>query len=229
MIRYSPMAEVRILSLTALVEKLTDGDGARVDNFAQAFSTLQSALSQHYGNLYHYLRELVNEIGTDGLFSTIGTATNVRISEDYGTRSVYGIGEPTNPVLVPNNLAVRVSISKLTIDKAAVSRYAMKPVYWYEPRLQRAAIDTMIAANSDLLGADYFFYSYLVLKDMETGGLSTDYVEALDNDYILAFMPRDYSVALSNNTTLIETNVNGEGKALRILDILQAVVDKLEG
>jgi len=229
MIRYSPMAEVRILSLTALVEKLTNGTEARVDNFAEAFTMLQSMLSQHYGNLYHHLRGILNEIGTDGLFTTIGTATGVRLSEDYGTRSVYGIGEPTNPVLVPNNVAIRVSISKLTIDKAAVSRYAMKPIYWYEPRLQRAAIDTMIGAQGDLLGADYFFYSYLALKDMETGGLSTDYVEALDNDYIVAFMPRDYSEALSNNTTLIETNVNGEGKALRVLDILKAVVDKLEG
>jgi len=229
MIRYSPMAEVRILSLTALVEKLTDGDETPIDNFADAFAFLQNALSQHYGNLYHYLRSIVNDIGVESLFTTIGTATNVRISEDYGTRPVYGIGEPTNPVLVPNNVAMRVSISKLTIDKAAVSRYAMKPIYWYEPRLQKKAIDTMIAANGDLLGADYFFYSYLVLKDMETGGLSSDYVEAIDNDYILAFMPRDYAVGLSNNTTLIETNVNGEGKALRILDILEAVVDKLDG
>ena len=229
MIRYSPMAEVRILSLTALVEKLTDGSETRIDNFADAFAFLQGTLSGHYGNLYHYLRGIVNELGVESLFTTIGTATNVRLSEDYGTRPVYGIGEPTNPVLVPNNLAVRVSISKLTIDKAAVSRYAMKPVYWYEPRLQRAAIDTMISANSDLLGADYFFYSYLALNDMETGGLSTDYIEAIDNDYIVAFMPRDYSTALSNNTTLIETNVNGEGKALRIFDILKAVVDKIEG
>lgn len=230
MVRYAPMAEVKVLSLASLIEKLTNQNGGtRTDSFAQGVQELATTVSQNYDALYHYLRNVINTGGTGAgdLFTTIGVATNISLSEDYGTRPVYGIGEPTNPALVPNNLALRVSISKLTIDKAAVSRYVAKPIYWYQHRLQRFALDSMLSVNGDLLGADFFFYTYLVLKDLEIGGLSTDYVEALDNDYIVAFMPRDFSHRITNTTTIIEQNVNGEAKALRIIDIVNILADKL--
>lgn len=236
MIRYSPMAEVKVLSLVALIEKLTGQTPGTTpdDNFEQAAQTLLQNISAEYGSLHHFLARMArsSQNATDNMFATIGTATNVRISEDYGTRAVFGIGEPTDPVLVPNNMNVRVSISKLSIDKTAISRYAMKPVYWYNHVLQRKALDAMISLNADLIGADYFFYTYLVMKDLEKSNDAAyenggEYVETIDTDYILAFMPNDFATSYSNTTTLIETNVNGTGKALRISEIVKVLADRL--
>lgn len=234
-IRYAPMATVKTLSLVGLVEKAVQASGQNPrDVFPNEVTKLNAFISQNYDLLFNTLRSELNKgsLDTGSLFTTIGTASGITISEGYGTRPVYGIGEPANPELVPNNLAVRVSISKLTVDKASVARYVMKPIYWYNEVLQRLALDSILGTTGDTVGSSYFFYTYLAIGDLERPAnslLSEDAFDQLDDNYIIAMMPSDYSKRITNTTTIIDNNVNAEGKFIRVTEILRALVDTLGG
>lgn len=196
--------------------------------FEAVFSDFASKIiNTDFGNLWNYLAD---SFGTQ--FRNVGLADRVSISEDYGTRSLYGIGEPTDPALVPNNVSVRISISRLTLDGRSIADYTTKPSFWYNSGLQNSLLS--LASGIPVIGsagADYAFYTYLAIGDLENNRDLP--VQQLYNNIInypiYAFIPRSFSKQISSGDSVIMTDVEGEGKVFRLKKLVEIITNRRAG
>lgn len=188
-VRLSTLAEIKVMSLSAY---LRDGgvdfqDGA-VQDILNQMASYRRALGNGDSDI---LQALKNADNTHALpfFKTIGLARSVRIDEDFGTTNIYGIGAPTRPRIVPNNVNVNVSAERLQLDRKDLRYFITSPEYWYSDSVQRnVGID------------DFLLYTYMFVKSKEDTG------EIRHNIY--ALMPRTSSKAVTSGDVMVANNVS---------------------
>lgn len=186
-IRTSPLAEIKVLSLAALLyTKKASGTitGGEID---------EAAVFEAIDDLRTHLKDGSKPLQANkDIFKTVGIARQVRVDEDYGTQAIYGIGSPTRPRMVPNNFSVNVTVDRLQLDRRNAYHYLSTPEFWYSDEVQKnIGID------------DALLYSYFFLRSKEDS-TSTRYD-------IYALMPRSSSFAVSSGDVLVVHNVSLTG------------------
>lgn len=219
MVRFAPFATVKVLSINSVALRKIEESGTSPQ------IAIQEAIREFAGDIANNYTALWNFLNTNfGIaFTNIGLARDISISTDYGTREVFGIGQPTDPALVPNNKTVRVSVSRLSTDSRSITEYVTSPDFWYNPGLQEDVLRTMYAGNPEngSAGADYPLYTYLAISDLEQGGvLPNDFYQAVLNYELIAFMPRSYSKRITAGDAIITLDVEGTGKVLRLSELV---------
>jgi hypothetical protein len=220
-IRFSPYAVLKTLSLNGLMEALN------TNNISDALVRLLSFLNNPNSLLPAFSRDA--DVWNETFFKSIGLAENVSIDESYNARPVWGIGEPTNPIVVPNNYSVSISISRLTLDTLSIKDFTTLPDYWYAPRVQ-AKVEGFLSNvpnGRDVL--DYPFYTFLFVSSIEERAKYTSNpLSALDellNRRFYSFMPSEYSQRITSGDSIIITDVRGTGKLLN----LRGLISELSG
>ncbi len=220
-IRFSPYAVVKTLSINSLMEALD------VNSFSEAVSRLLSFLD----NPNDVFQKIATngDVWNDTFFKSIGLAENISIDESFNSRPVWGIGEPTNPVVIPNNYSASISISRLTLDTLSVREFNTLPDYWYAPRLQ-AKVEGFLSSvpnGRDVL--DYPFYTFLFISSIEERSKypsnPINVLYELLNRRFYSFMPSEYSQRITSGDSIIITDVRGTGKLLN----LRGLIEELSG
>jgi hypothetical protein len=220
-IRFSPYAVLKTLSITGLMDALN------ANSFSDALSRLLSLLDNP--NALFQKISTSSDVWNETFFKSIGLAENVSIDESYNARPVWGIGEPTNPIVVPNNYSVSISISRITLDTLSIRDFTTLPDYWYAPRVQ-ARIEGFLSNvpnGRDVL--DYPFYTFLFVSSIEERSRyssgSTNFLDELLNRRFYSFMPSEYSQRITSGDSIIITDVRGTGKLLN----LRGLISELSG
>lgn len=214
MVRFSPSVRIKTFSMSSLALQNIEAGVPAEEAVRSAIAAMQGSVANNYGTLETYLRNNFHLI-----FKDVGLAERVSISEDYGTREVFGVGNPEDPAIIQNNLTVQVSMSRLSLDTRALNAYITDPSFWYNPGLQRSNIEAVgnqsgVAGSA---GADYPFYTFLAVSDIEHGGfLPSNSYDSVLNYKLYAFMPRRFSVDYTVNDIAVSTNVDGVAKIIRI-------------
>lgn len=195
-IRLSTLAEIKVLSLQSLINFTEGEDNAARSETAESVTeeavlgyvdTLKSKLSAD--NITLSLQTVLRQTPT--LFKTVGIARSVRITEDYGTTQVFGLGNPLRPRLVPNNLSVSVTCERLQLDRRNLYDFMTSPEYFYSTKIQR---------QTGILDAVY--YTYMFLKNKEAG---------VEKVQIYALMPRNTASAVTNGDVVLVNNIDMVG------------------
>jgi hypothetical protein len=220
-IRFSPYAVIKTLSINGLMQALN------ANSFVEALNTLMSFLDNPNTLFQKFATN--GDVWNETFFKSIGLAENVSIDESYNARPVWGIGEPTNPIVVPNNYSASISISRLTLDTLSVKEFTTLPDYWYAPRVQ-AKVESFLSNvpnGRDIL--DYPFYTFLFVSSIEERAKYTSNpLSALDellNRRFYSFMPSEYSQRITSGDSIIITDVRGTGKLLN----LRGLISELSG
>jgi len=220
-IRFSSYAVLKTLSFNSIMETLN------TNSFADVISRLLNFLNNPNALLPSFAQD--GDVWNETFFKSIGLAENVSIDESYNSRPVWGIGEPTNPIVVPNNYSVSISISRLTLDTLSVREFTTLPDYWYAPRVQ-VKIEGFLSNvpnGRDVL--DYPFYTFLFVSSIEertkytSGPLGV--LNELLNRRFYSFMPSEYSQRITSGDSIIITDVRGTGKLLN----LRGLIEELSG
>jgi hypothetical protein len=216
-IRFSPYAVVKVLSLGTLLESLN-------------VSSLSDAINRMLP-LFNDVNGVFQRIATNGdvwnetFFKSIGLAENISIDESYNSRPVWGIGEPANPIVVPNNYSASISISRLTLDTVSIREFTTLPDYWYAPRIQRIVESAMSAVPNAREILDYPFYTFLFISSIEERSrFPSNPINVLDevlNRRFYSFMPSDYSQRITSGDSIIVTEVRGTGKLITLRELLE--------
>jgi hypothetical protein len=216
-IRFSPYAVVKVLSLGTLLEALN------VSSFADAINRMLP--------LFNDVNGVFQRIATNGdvwnetFFKSIGLAENISIDESYNSRPVWGIGEPANPIVVPNNYSASISISRLTLDTLSIREFTTLPDYWYAPRIQRIVESAMSSVPNSRDILDYPFYTFLFISSIEEKSrFPSNPINVLDeilNRRFYSFMPSEYSQRITSGDSLIITEVRGTGKLITLRELLE--------
>lgn len=183
-VRLSTLAEVKVLSLATVLFDVSRND-ITVDRVRQGLEELANHVVEGGSDL------LQSRTG-DNIFKTIGLARQVRIDLDYGTQNIYGIGAPTRPRIVPNNVTANVTVERLQLDRRNGEDYFTMLEYWYSHDIQR-----FIGIH------DFLLYSYLFVKSKEDRNSAT---APLKYD-IFALMPRAKSTPITSGDVMIANNV----------------------
>jgi hypothetical protein len=220
-IRFSPYAVIKTLSINSLMQALN------ANSFVEALNTLMSFLDNPNTLFQKFATN--GDVWNETFFKSIGLAENVSIDESYNARPVWGIGEPTNPIVVPNNYSVSISISRLTLDTLSVKEFTTLPDYWYAPRVQ-AKVESFLSNvpnGRDIL--DYPFYTFLFVSSIEERAKYTSNplsaIDELLNRRFYSFMPSEYSQRITSGDSIIITDVRGTGKLLN----LRGLISELSG
>ncbi len=220
-IRFSPYAVLKTLSLNSIMSSLN------TNSFADALSQLLSFLDNANALFQKFATN--GDVWNETFFKSIGLAENVSIDESYNARPVWGIGEPTNPIVVPNNYSASISISRLTLDTLSVREFTTLPDYWYAPRVQ-AKIEGFLSSvpnGRDVL--DYPFYTFLFISSIEERAKyqsnPLNIIDELLNRRFYSFMPSEYSQRITSGDSIIITDVRGTGKLLN----LRGLIEELSG
>lgn len=215
-IRFAPFARIRVLSLATELLK-----------FGNFNTTLDKSIFSSLATKLKDTQAKQKEIDPSDFFTDIGLATEISITETFNTRAQYGIGEPANPTIVPGNLSVRVTMSRLTTDSKQMADYITSPRFYYSNLMQRASaslgLDTNNTAIKDL---DLLFYTYLHLGSIETakaGQTNMNDLSMYQNYELIAFMPNSFTKRLSAQNAEVITEVEGEGKLYRMNDLLNGI------
>lgn len=203
-IRFAPFARIRVLSLaTELIKNPTDPTLA-IENFV-------NKLAQTYG--------VKDQLDPSDYFTDIGLATEISITQTFNTRAQYGIGEPANPTIVPGNLSVRVTMSRLTTDSKQMADYITAPTFYYNNIMQR--ISASKGVLSPFFDLDMLFYTYLHVGSIETATstASRNDLDIYQNYELIAFMPNSFTKRLSSQNAEVVTDVEGEGKLYKLADL----------
>jgi hypothetical protein len=207
-IRFAPFARIRVLSLA--VELLKDPENA-IKNFSDKLQTLPGTQLE------------VDPTSVDeNLFTDIGLATEISITQTFNTRAQYGIGEPANPTIVPGNLSLRVTMSRLTTDSKQMADYITSPTFYYSNIMQRLGV-LYGSSFSSINNIDALFYTYLHVGSIETFK-STQLLDPLttyQNYELIAFMPNSFTKRLSAQNAEVVTDVEGEGKLFNLSSLYQ--------
>jgi len=165
------------------------------------------------------------------LFKTIGLAENVTIDETYNTRPFWGIGEPANPIIVPNNYSASISISRLTLDTLSIREFTTMPDYWYNPGIQNF-IHRTLGPTTGREFLDYPFYTFLYFSSIErmtNGSLVDNVLRPFTYRELYVFMPSDYSTRVTSGDTIIVTDVRGTGKLLNLREFIKDLAENIFG
>lgn len=202
-IRFAPFARIRVLSLAT---ELLFGTG---DPFVSLSSRLKDFKAKQ------------KEIDPADFFRDIGLATEISITETFNTRAQYGIGEPANPTIVPGNLSIRVTMSRLTTDSKQMADYITSPVFYYNNIMQRLSLNYGTTATYDLKSVDALFYTYLHVGSIESANSNEKLSDlAMYQNYeVIAFMPNSFTKRLSAQNAEVITDVEGEGKLYKLADL----------
>lgn len=229
--RFSAFATIKMLSLgTSLLDLVQDQNNFS-ENFAEVYDSYLTALTSVYnadGSLNSTFLKGQYNGGEDAfpMFRNVALATNVSISENYNTRSVVGIGNPTAPNIVPGNMNVTVSIARLTTDSRSIADYATKPSYFYNAKLQYKAITSLFHPN--VIDTDLPFYTYIAVTDLEQQkAIPSDRYMEVNSYQLIAFMPRSYNQRLDSGTAEVVTDIEGEGKIMGLKEIIDEITGKL--
>lgn len=150
-----------------------------------------------------------NGDGLASLFTTVGIAREVRINEDWGTQPVYGIGDPTRPMMIPNNYQVSASIQRLQLDTRDGWHYIFSPDYWYSTDVQEGfGLD------------DFLYYTYLVIRDK-----SNPTSRPLLDSPVYALMPRSSSRSVSAGDVMMVHGIELVGFKHTYRDLLGLMGD----
>jgi hypothetical protein len=220
-IRFSPYAVVKTLSINNLMKALD------ANSFTEALSSLLSMLNEATSVFHNIVTK--GDVWNETVFKSIGLAENISIDESYNARPVWGIGEPTNPIVVPNNYSASISISRLTLDTLSIKDFTTLPDYWYAPRVQ-AKVEGFLSSvpnGRDVL--DYPFYTFLFISSIEERSKypsnPLNILDELLNRRFYSFMPSEYSQRITSGDSIIITDVRGTGKLLN----LRGLISELSG
>lgn len=228
-LRYAPFATVKIMSAMTLFHHGLEQGTPESAAFTSAITKMveRASLIDDPEAFYDYYNDM-------SLFTHIGLADSISLSEDYGTRPVYGIGEPTDPAFVPNNMSVRVSISRLTTDGNSIADYVLKPSYYYDADLQRSAIDRVRASEMSPLMSDRLFHIFLGITDIEhhgaykgAGDNSIETVERIQNYEMIEFMPTSFNRRISSDNAVVFTDVEGTGKVMGLKALVSSLAKQV--
>lgn len=215
-IRFSPYAVVKTLSFNSLLQEASNqGLAAAIQNLLDRLGTSSNAIYSSISNPDNLIGEQV--------FKTIGLADSVSIDETYNARPTWGIGEPANPIIIPSNYSVSISISRMTLDKLSVREFTTMPDYWYSNSIQRK-IETILSDYStarDFL--DYPFYTFLFVSSLEDEDGVQNPIQAILERKFYVFMPSDYSKRISSGDSIIMTDVRGTGKLLNLRGLIENI------
>jgi hypothetical protein len=220
-IRFSPYAVLKTLSITGLMDALN------ANSFSDALSRLLSLLDNP--NALFQKISTSSDVWNETFFKSIGLAENVSIDESYNARPVWGIGEPTNPIVVPNNYSVSISVSRITLDTLSIRDFITLPDYWYAPRVQARIEEFLSNVSNGRDVLDYPFYTFLFVSSIEERSRypsgSTNFLDELLNRRFYSFMPSEYSQRITSGDSIIITDVRGTGKLLN----LRGLISELSG
>lgn len=212
-IRFAPFARIRVLSLASELIKTPNDPDQAIKNF-----------SENLNKTYNTKQQL----DPSDFFTDIGLATEISITQTFNTRAQYGIGEPASPTIVPGNLSVRVTMSRLTTDSKQMADYITSPVFYYNNIMQRlSAYQGFKNYPVTIRDLDMLFYTYLHVGSIETANAETepDALTAYQNYELIAFMPNSFTKRLSSQNAEVVTDVEGEGKLYKFTDLYANLVD----
>jgi len=216
-IRFSPYAVVKVFSLGTLLEALN------VSNFADAINRMLPFFNDVNGVFQRIATN--GDVWNETFFKSIGLAENISIDESYNSRPVWGIGEPANPIVVPNNYSASISISRLTLDTVSIREFTTLPDYWYAPRIQRIVEAAMSSVPNARDILDYPFYTFLFISSVEEKSrFPSNPINTLDeilNRRFYSFMPSEYSQRITSGDSIIITEVRGSGKLITLRELLE--------
>lgn len=212
--RFSPYAIIKTISFNTLLQP------------GQSVIDLGMALLDILRNANDLWSALTSNLP---LFKSIGIADNVSIDDNYNSRPVWGIGEPANPIVIPNNYSASISISRMTLDTLSIRDFTTLPDYWYVPTLQRKVQEILgPVTGRDFL--DYPFYTFLQITSVEDPDISLEGIhKILINRNLYVFMPSDYSTRITGTDTIIMTDVRGTGKLLDLRGLIENLARQLIG
>lgn len=211
-IRFAPFARIRVLSLATELLNLRLAGSDETTAFGNFFTKLKNTQDKQ------------KELDPSDLFTDIGLATEISITETFNTRAQYGIGEPANPTIVPGNLSVRVTMSRLTTDSKQMADYITSPTFYYSNIMQRLSVWNGNKSSTvyNINNLDALFYTYLHVGSIETATSSASNMPALSmyqNYELIAFMPNTFTKRLSAQNAEVVTDVEGEGKLYKLQDL----------
>lgn len=209
-IRFSPYAIIKTISFNSLME-------------SQGIDGLSGALQRVLDIVQSDPLQALS--GNTALFKNIGLAENVSVDEEYRAEPVWGIGEPANPIVVPNNYAATISISRITLDTLSVRDFTTLPDYWYVSGIHERIHNALGPAGLSKF-LDYPFYTFLWLHSVEAKpGLVRSNLEWILERPVYLFMPSSYSRRITSGDSIIVTDVRGTGKLFTLNQIIKAISD----
>jgi hypothetical protein len=210
--RFSPYASIKTLSFNTLLENSSIEDALNnIVNILSNPELIYGALSDNFK-----------------LFKTVGLANDVSVSESYESRPIWGIGEPTNPIVVPNNYSATISMSRMTLDTLSVRDFTTLPDYWYVPKIQNTVESFFNNIPKARMVLDYPFYTFLYITSVEFPPDPRNAATRLIQRSLFAFMPAEYSIRISGTDTMIMTDVRGTGKLVNIRGLLKVLAETLK-
>lgn len=224
-VRFAPFAKIKVFSLASFlynnIQTPTSAD-ANVDENVNNEDIVLGFLSDLQDVLNLETNKTVPLM--QNIFQDVALATSVSITETYNTKAMYGIGEPENPVLVPGNVSVRISIARLTTDARQIADYITKPTFYYSAALQKLSTKYFASPTGSVGDLDFLFYTYFFIDSLEYESYGTP-IGQLQNADIFAFMPNTYNKRIESNAADIVTDVEGEGKIFKLKDLIKQVND----
>lgn len=224
-VRFSPFTKLKIFSLASYISENL--------NYSIANRDKEIAKNQD-GLVKDFIELLVSDKGIEAntkiynkgrlnqLFHDVGLATSVQVIENYNTKPSYNLGEPYNPMIMPGNLSMKVTIGRLTTDSRQIADYVTRPNFYYSKGLQTASFKNLSNPGEFGVGHDYslLFYTYFFMDSLEEE-IYTSELGKIQNAEIIAFIPNSYTKRIESGDAAIVTEVEGEGKLFR-LDALLA-------
>jgi hypothetical protein len=206
--RFSPNAKIKVLSLASVI----NNGNLTLDNLKNYFTYDGFYLNQQGGTTGGSgLLDILKQRNFS-LFKTVGLAQNITIEENFNTTAVYGVGNPTQPKLVPGNYGVNITIGKLNIDGRDTDSFITSSEYWYSSAVQR------------LTGAyGYAYYTYLAIKD--TGKGSQERAKGVS---IYAAMPVNNRKEINAQNPNIMSNVSMIGFKITYAELFEKIFEELE-
>lgn len=211
--RFSSYAIVKTLSFNGLL-----GMGSSIVDIGRELLNILNSSNDIWGAI----------TGNLELFKSIGIANNITIDESYNARPIWGIGEPTNPIVIPNNYSAQISISRMTLDTLSVRDFTTLPDYWYVPTLQ-ARVEQVLGPVTARDFLDYPFYTFLMFTSVENPVPVNALTGSMVTRQLYVFMPSEYSTRVSGDDTIIMTDVRGTGKLLNLRGLIETLAKQLLG
>lgn len=222
-VRFAPFAKIKVFSLASyLYSKIgaNPSDGSAVDDGVDEDSVITEFIEDI--NTISLFPQEKGDLGLNAWFQDVALATSVSITETYNTKAMYGIGEPENPVIVPGNVSIRISIARLTTDARQIADYVTKPTFYYSAALQKLSTKAFSSPSGSVGDLDFLFYTYFLVDSLEVETYSTS-LGKLQNADVVAFMPNTYNKRIESNAAEIVTDVEGEGKIFKLKDLIAKV------
>lgn len=180
-------------------------------------------------------------------FTSMGLARRISISTNYGTMAKAGIGFAADPMLIPNQVEVQVSIERLSIDKKTMRNYGNSPEWWMSPILQNIVHGEFAAQGSDtrteVTRRDSAFNMFLFLDSVENmvqrnllnqgmtleQVLTNDWENLIGNHRVLEISVSSYDESIDSGNVVNISSVQAVGKYHGLQELLDFNMDAILG